>query len=87
MPLPLLPFPPQSLQPRLATPFEALLHRPIALGTLPFDPVPTRPLGALPLQSLAFEPLRDRFAGAPERDNVPVTAAKAPRGHRPAAHS
>jgi hypothetical protein len=85
--LPLLPLPPQPLQPRLATPFEALLHRPIALGALPFDPLPTRPLGALPPRSLAFEPLRDRLAGAPEGDNVPVTAAKARRVDRPAAPS
>jgi hypothetical protein len=85
--LSLLPLPPQFLQPRLATPFEALLHRPIALGTLTFDALPTLPLGALPLHSLAFEPLCDRLAGAPEWDNVPLTAAKAPRGHRPAAHS
>jgi hypothetical protein len=60
--LSLLPLPPQFLQPRLATPFEALLHRPIALGALTFDALPTRPLGALPLHSLAFEPLCDRLA-------------------------
>jgi len=84
---PFVPLSTQSLEPRLATLLQALLHRPIALGTLPLDPLPMLPLGALPLDSLAFEPPRDRLAATLERDYVRVTATEASRGHRPAVRS
>ena len=90
VPLVSLPFAPlstQPLEPRPAALLQALLHRPIAFGTLPLDPLPTRLLGALPLDSLALEPPRDRLAATLERDYVRVTATETSRGHRPAVRS
>ena len=87
MSLPFAPLSTQPLEPRPAALLQALLHRPIAFGTLPLDPLPMRLLDALPLDSLALEPPRDRLAATLERDYVRVTATEASRGHRPAVRS
>jgi hypothetical protein len=74
--LPFAPLATQPLEPCLAALLQALLHRPIAFGTLPLDPLPLRLLGALPLDSATLE-----------REYVRVTATEASRGHRPAVRS
>jgi hypothetical protein len=87
VPLPRLPLPPQPLQPRAATLLEALLQRPVPLGPPTLDPLPPSTLGTLPLEVLALEPLRDRLAFTPQRNDVGVTSAEATRWHRAAVRS
>jgi hypothetical protein len=84
VPRSLSPFTPHPLEPRPPSSLEALLEEAIPLRPPALDPGPTLAIRAFLLGPAPLQPLLNRFAPAPERDYVTLSASETPWVNRPA---